>query len=134
MKLTTLMTFDNVIEAQIVKAKLESEHVSCYLSDEHIVGLIPLYNITVGGIKLKVRQADVERATGILGEASKVPYTDESDEIVQCPSCNSTDVWGGFKSMKGTKGILSAIISFLFMVYPIYIKTVYKCNVCGKEF
>lgn len=54
MELITLKTFDNSIEAHLMKSKLKSENIVCFLFDENIVGLNPVYNIAVGGIKLKV--------------------------------------------------------------------------------
>jgi len=106
----------------------------CFLFDENIVGLNPLFNITVGGIKLKIHESDIDRASSIIKEIEKAIITNELGDVVKCPNCQSADLYSGFKSMKGTKGIFSAIISFLFMVFPIYYKTVYKCKECGQEF
>ena len=132
MELITLKTFDNSIEAHILKTKLESEDIACFLFDENIVGLNPLFNVTVGGIKLKINQSDLDKAAEIIKASDAL--IDDDGEVMECPNCQSTDIYSGFKSMKGAKGILSAIISFIFMVFPIYYKTVYKCKSCGNEF
>ncbi len=134
MELITIKTFDNVIEAHMMKSKLESENVMCFLFDENIVGLNPLFNITVGGIKLKINKRDIDKATKIIEEATMSSLINDQGKIIKYPNCNSEDLYSGFKSMKGIKGVLSAIISFLLMVFPIYYKTVYKCKVCGNEF
>ena len=134
MELITIKTFDNAIEAHILKSRLESEGINCCLFDENIVSLNPLYNITVGGIKLKINKVDFEKTQEIIAEIDNTPLTNENDELIKCPNCESTDLYTGFKSMKGLKGILSVITSFLFMVFPIYFKTVYKCKNCGTEF
>ncbi|MEM6842230.1 MAG: DUF2007 domain-containing protein [Bacteroidota bacterium] len=134
MELVTIKTFDNPIDAHLVKTKLESERIACVLFDENIVGLNPLYNITVGGIKLRVNKADVERAVKIVEQADNAVLINEQGEVINCPRCKSDRIYSGFKSMKGTKGVLSAIVSFLFLVFPIYYKTVYKCKSCGNEF
>jgi len=134
LELVTIKTFDNSIEAHLVRSKLESENIMCFLFDENIVGLNPLFNIAVGGIKLKINKLDVNKATLIIEETEKCSLTNDQGEIVKCLSCQSEDIYNGFKSMKGTKGIISTIISFLFMVFPIYYKTVYKCKKCGNEF
>ncbi|MEO0333074.1 MAG: DUF2007 domain-containing protein, partial [Bacteroidota bacterium] len=106
-----------------------NENITCFLFDENIVELNPLYNITVGGVKLKIDKADLDEATTIIEE-----ITNDQGEIIQCPNCQSEDIYSGFKSMKGARGVLSAITSFLFMVFPIYYKTVYKCKSCINEF
>ncbi|MDO6435845.1 DUF2007 domain-containing protein [Cyclobacterium sp. 1_MG-2023] len=134
MELITLKTFDNSIEAHLMKSKLKSENIVCFLFDENIVGLNPVYNIAVGGIKLKVIKSDIDKASLILKETEKARLTNEIGEVIICPVCHSEEVYGGFKSMKGIKGIISAITSFLLMVYPIYYKSIYKCKKCGKEF
>ena len=134
MELITLVTFDNPIEAHMVKSKLESEEITCFLFDENMVTLYPLYNNTVGGIKLKINKKDEEKARKILLEFSNAKLLDDEANPIQCPKCKSIEIYSGFKSMKGSKGVLSAIVSFFFMVFPVYYKTLYKCKSCGKEF
>lgn len=134
MKLVTVKTFDNPVEAHILKSKLESENIRCFLFDENIVGINPLYNLTVGGIKLKINELDYDKASAILEEVMEAPTTDEKGEILQCPQCGSEQIYRGFKSMKGVKGFMSAVISLLLMVFPIYYNTVNKCKKCDYEF
>jgi DNA-directed RNA polymerase subunit RPC12/RpoP len=134
LELVTIKTFDNSIQAHILKTKLESENIMCFLFDENIVSLNPLYNITVGGIKLKINVSDIDKATEIIEEIDKTSITNNQGEAIKCPNCKSEDILSGYKSMKGIKGIISAIVSFIFMVFPIYYKTVYKCKKCGNEF
>lgn len=134
MNLITIKTFDNPIDAHLLRTRIESEGVNCFLFDENIVGLNPLYNVMVGGIKLKIKEDDVDRVKAILIEIENSPITDDKNIAITCPNCESKEIIPGFKSMKGTKGLFSAIISFLFMVFPIYYATVYRCKNCGAEF
>lgn len=133
-KLITFRTFDNSINAHIVKTRLESDEIECYLFDENISALNPLYNVTIGGIKLKIKNIDIEHAEEIIKESESPEFLDEDNKKIECPKCKSTEFYSGFKSMKGIKGILSAIISFSLAVFPIYYKVVYKCKKCGYEF
>ena len=134
MKWVTVKTFDNSIDAHLLKSKLESEEIICRLFDENMVSLNPLFNVTVGGIKLKIKEADIAKAKTILAELDKTPFTTEDNITLKCPECDSEDYYSNFKSMKGFKGILSAITAFLLMLFPIYYKSVYKCKDCGTEF
>ena len=134
MELVTVRTFDNSIQAHLLKSKLESEGITCYLFDENIVRLNPLYNITIGGIKLKINKFDMDKASLIIQEVDQSKLTNDQGESLKCPNCHSEEIYSGFKSMKGIKGILSVIISFLLIVFPIYFKTVKKCKECGYEF
>lgn len=134
MELVTIKTFDNSIEAHLLRSKLRSQDVLCFLFDENIVSLNPLYDLMVGGIKLKVAQSDIEQATEIIEKSVDSDLTSERAEIIQCPRCQSPEIYYGFKSMKGIIGVLTALLSFTFGVYPIYYNTVNKCKSCNTEF
>lgn len=134
MKFVTLKTFDNTIEANLLRSKLESEGIPCFLFDENMVSLNPLFNLTLGGIKLKIRESDAEKALHVIKEIESTPFTDEEDREVKCPNCQSVQLYSEFKSMRGFTGIIAAIVSFLLMVFPFYYRSVYKCKQCGTEF
>jgi DNA-directed RNA polymerase subunit RPC12/RpoP len=134
MNLVTIRAYDDAISAYIAKTRLEGEGIDCYVHDENIVTLNPLYNFAVGGVKLRVDEPDKERALEILKEIDATPHTDNTDKIIACPSCGSTELYADFKSMKDAKGILAAITSFLLAVFPIYYRSVYRCKKCGIEF
>ena len=134
MGLITFKTFDNSIDAHILKIKLESEGITCFLFDENIVSVNPLYSNLVGGIKLKINEEDLVHAKNVLFELEQTPYTTEDEQIITCPKCQSTHIESGYKSMKSIGAVLSAITSFLLFIFPIYRKDVYKCLDCGNEF
>jgi len=134
MELVTIKTFDNSIDSHIWKSKLESEGIRCYLFDENMVSLNLLYNISVGGIKLKINQTDFDKANKLIEEIENLPIRNENNEIIKCPNCKSTNLDSDYKSIKGIKGILSFITSLLFMVFPFYFKRVYKCMECETKF
>ena len=134
MELITLKTFDNSIDAHILKARLENEGIDCYLFDENIVSLNPLYNITVGGIKLKINEINLSKAQEIILEIENTPLTNQKEEVIHCPNCQSTNLYLNHRSMKGISGILSAILAFILSIFPIYFKTVYRCKDCNFEF
>lgn len=134
MNLITLKVFDNYIDAHILRAKLESDDIVCYLFDENIVALNPLYNLTVGGIKEKIDNLDLEKAKLILREINETPYTNETNEPLTCPFCASVDVQSGYRSMKNVGGFFAMIVSFFLVVFPFFSKRVYRCNSCKMEF
>ncbi|MEG0696233.1 putative signal transducing protein [Algoriella sp.] len=133
MELVTLKVFDSPIEAHILRSKLESENIESFVFDEHSVGINMLYAQAIGGVKLKIRQTDSEKAWSILEEINNTKYTDDNENIIVCPSCGGNDFFTNYKSSKGTKGLLSTLASFLFWVYPIYQKNVLKCKNCDTE-
>lgn len=134
MEIVTLKVFDNSIEAHLLKTRLESEGINCYLLDDNMVSLNPLYNISVGGIKLRINKNDFEEALAIVREIESTPVTDERNNVVKCPNCNSTQLYSDFKSIKDLKSFLATIVSFIFMVLPLHYKRVYRCKECETEF
>jgi len=62
-KLVTIATFLNVAEAHIVKGLLESEGIQVFIYDEQATMYSPNY---VGGVRLVVKQSDVENAKRII--------------------------------------------------------------------
>lgn len=54
------------IDCHIIKGRLESEGIKCYIHDENIVAVHPYRAEAVGGVKLKVPQVFVDKAREIL--------------------------------------------------------------------
>ena len=134
MHLITLKTFDNSIDANMLRCQLELEGIQSYLKDENTITTNPLYNIALGGIKLQVVEQDYTKAKAYLAELELTPYTNQKNEIITCPSCKSSNIQTGFPSYKNITGILSLLTAFVFMIFPFYNKKVYKCMQCDKEF
>ena len=134
MKLVTVQIFDNPVDLHLLRSKLDSEGIHCFVFDEHIVSLNPLFSNSVGGIKLKVAEKDEEIVRSILQELKDAPNLDENNQTIACPKCASTDLYINYRSMKGYKGLLSMATMFLFTAFPFYFKNVYKCKSCGTEF
>ncbi len=125
MELITIKTFDNSIDAHLLRIELENEGIECYIYDEHTVTVFPLYSNAVGGIKVKILKKDLELAKSILLSAIKT---------VICPNCASQNIILNYKSMKGLKGFLSAFTSLFTVSYPLHYKMVNKCRDCNEEF
>ena len=125
MELITIKTFDNSIDAHLLRIELENEGIECYIYDEHTVTVFPLYSNAVGGIKVKILKKDLELAKSILLSAIVT---------VICPNCASKNIILNYKSMKGLKGFLSAFTSLFTVSYPLHYKMVNKCRDCNEEF
>ena len=134
MELITLKTFESPIEAHILRSKLESEQIDAFVFDEHSVGMNQFLSNAIGGVKVKIKKEDTDRAMKVLEEIDASNYTNDLDEILVCPKCGSNEYYSNYKSMKGGKGLLSLLSSIISWVYPIYYKNVFKCKKCGEEF
>lgn len=68
MEVVTIKTFSNSVEANLVKARLESEGIHCNIINQSMDTAFKFDDITVAPIRLQVRSGDVEKAKGILSE------------------------------------------------------------------
>lgn len=134
MSLITIKTCNSAIDAHILQNTLEGEGIECYIFDENIVTVNPLYGNAVGGIKLKIHEEDKEKAITILSELAEKPFLDKNNEVITCPKCQSQKLYSNFNSMNDAKGVLAAITSVLLSVFPLYTKSVYRCKECDMEF
>jgi hypothetical protein len=82
MDFVLLQTFDNYIEAHIIKGRLEAENIICWLKDEHLSALIvdPVFVSVIAGIKLMVAKQHVERAIDILNEPSQLSGEEDASQ------------------------------------------------------
>ncbi len=61
----TIRTFENGIQAEMVRQLLENEGVRACVIDENMGSM---FHVAVGGVKLAVDDADVEKAEEILNK------------------------------------------------------------------
>ncbi len=71
-------TFDNYLLANMLMGRLEADNIRCHLKDENTVLADPLLGIAIGGIKLMVHSAQLERALEIIESVEQGrEYTNE---------------------------------------------------------
>jgi hypothetical protein len=81
--------------AMIAKSILDSAGIECLLADDNLVRIDWFYSNLVGGIKLLVRQEDLQSAGELLDQATperfEVEGVGEYDQP-KCPNCGSMDI------------------------------------------
>lgn len=136
-KIIVYRTFYNPIEANIIKAKLEDSGIPCFLTDENVATIQPLFNQAIGGVKLNVFEKDVAQINELLVDdlELEVPELDaeQDEDAVQCEECGSTNVSYGIAT-KNKHSWWVAVLSILLMVYPFKVNKCYHCYKCGHEF
>jgi hypothetical protein len=134
-------TYYNPIEANIIKARLEDSGFSCFLADENVSTIQPLYNQAIGGVKLIVFERDVEAINTLLAEDNSLAL-DASDDLVLdeesveeqmvCEKCGSKNVGYGMATDK-KYSIWATILAFLTFTTPIKANKCHHCYDCGHE-
>lgn len=77
----TIYTFNYPHEAYVIKGRLESEGIVVLLKDEKTVQAYNFLSNAVGGVKLQVREGDVEEAIEILKEAGYELENETDDNV-----------------------------------------------------
>lgn len=77
--LITIASFDNYIEAEIFRSRLESFNIKTYIADDNITTMNPLYSFAVGGVKVQVHRSDAERAYEVFRSIESGDYIIEEE-------------------------------------------------------
>ncbi len=64
----TIATFNYAHQTALLKGRIESEGLLCNIKDELIVNTNPLYSNAIGGVKVQVRDCDVQNVIPLLKE------------------------------------------------------------------
>lgn len=74
-------------EAHLLRGRLEAEGIRCWVDDENVASVNPLYGLAIGGVKVKVAEDDAALALQLMyGEGAA------EAQCPVCPACGSTDV------------------------------------------
>jgi DNA-directed RNA polymerase subunit RPC12/RpoP len=152
-KFVTVLTFTFVHEVAVIRGRLEAEGIICFVKDEFTVQVQPFYSNAIGGVKLQVRENDLNQAIEILKETGYIKEEElqASQELsrlnkhadnqrilmiegkIICPFCGSEEV---VKSKKaGWLFLLTSFVSLLlFMVPTPILQKTYYCFDCKQEF
>lgn len=121
--------FENAIEANIVKTKLDAYGVPCFLTEENLANLYPGQHFNVFNIRLHLFAKDKERAMQIADESNLML---DDEQIATCPQCRSNKLEHYFPKKLTSK--LSSWASFLFLGIFFSKQKVYRCQECACEF
>lgn len=123
-----LRSFDNYIEANIVLQMLQHNNINCHLKDEHIITIDPLLSPALGGMKLMVHHAHVERAWSLIERAEQHYLKD-----IPCPVCHAHAL-RAISITKQHTSRLAALASMLLNGHSVEVTKIYRCTSCGYDF
>ncbi len=125
-KIVVLRIFDDTIEANIAKTKLDAYGVPCFLTEENLANLYPIRSPRMS-VRLHVFEKDKAHAEDVLNERPTLA----DDEPTRCPRCRSVNIVSGYSS-KPASVLLSLLASIFFVLVPP--KRVSRCEDCLNEF
>lgn len=90
----TVAAFSSSWEAELARARLETEGIAAIVADDH-VGSLMSWNL-IGGFKVRVAPEEKEQAERLLAAQRPAPeiflVTDEELAERRCPECNSDNL------------------------------------------
>ena len=129
MRIVPLKRFDNSFQANIVKGRLETEGIECFLTNDNLTTLFPQFTNLMGmGIDLMVSEENYEKAIEILNEKKE-----QSSAMTMCPNCNSENIKKKYSKYNFPKWIVF-VFSILVYLPFVHSKYTYVCMDCKTEF
>jgi hypothetical protein len=129
-QLVTIRQFRDLPEALLAKGSLESSGIECFLADENLVRLDWFISNFIGGVKLKVRPADVGNAQQLLDEPILEGLYVQGIGLYEqprCPQCQSLDV--NFQELDRPVSYMTA---FLHVPIPVQ-RAGWRCHACDAQ-
>ena len=103
--------FETLIEANIVRAKLDAYGVPCFLTEENLASLYPgASSLMNSDVRLHLFAHDREKAEHILEENHLIL---EDESVIRCPNCKSRRMERDFpKKFSETFGSALTVLFF----------------------
>jgi hypothetical protein len=75
--IVTFETYYDLMLAEIIRAKLDANGIACFITDESLGALFPVFDNGAGGIKIKVFARDLERCREIVAADTELPNDED---------------------------------------------------------
>ena len=120
----TVATNLQAMEAHLLRGRLEAEGIRCWVDDENIASVNPMYGLATGGVKVNVAEEDAPQAVRLL-------YGEDLAEAQYpiCPACGSTEVGAN-------KTPLIWLLVLTLLTFGLFLSLGYKkhqCVHCGAR-
>lgn len=127
MAIIRLITCNDHLEAHRIADVLESAEIQCFITNENISTLMPIYNGMLGsGIQVMIHEEDLEQAQLLLEEI-------QPKQIVNCPYCESQNIGFGL-GVRPFKKIMQIVVSVVTLVPMGRSSYTYYCKDCKQDF
>ncbi len=128
-RIVVFQQFNNAIEANIVKTKLDAYGIPCFLTEENLANLYPGQQHAFFQVRLHLFETDVSEARQIVGEAN---FVIEDGSTLVCPQCHSRSIERDFPRKLNEQFLAGLNILFFGIFFPD--RKVNRCADCQHEF
>ena len=130
MALVTLRAFRDPIDAELVRAQLESHDIRAFVFDENVAGIQWLYSYAIGGVKVKVEETDLAAAREALASSEDRDALESQarpSPADGCPVCGSLEI--GEACFDRMAGAASLLAGFPLLAW----RWRWHCRACGHS-
>lgn len=130
-------------QAHMLAGKLEAEGITAYVHGENFMSMNILYNGMAGGVRVEVKQSDLDAANEILKqiESNVTPSTELPEAIAVddikfdlvkgiCPECGTASVYFKTGSVGSNVGFAVVVLA---LAVPLKFEHKYFCYTCQYE-
>ena len=117
--------YENAIDANIAKSKLDAYGIPCFLTEENMSNLYPGPNMFSIKVRLHIFDYDKERAEQILKEGN---LSVDTGSTTRCPKCSSARIERTFPKKSADS------IKYLFFGVLFPDEKINHCLDCDTEF
>jgi hypothetical protein len=133
--LVTCAQFIEPVEAQIVRARLESEGIPAFVADELLVTANWPISTALGGVRVQVPSEYLDEAKAIIaayfaGELSADVDAETGSEPPKCPACQSKSLSSSVPI--GQKALAIGMFAMAGATFPTR-RSAFRCNECGNR-
>lgn len=100
----------------MVRVRLEDEGIVCLVPDEFTVIMNPLYSNAVGGVRLQVRESDIERAKEVLIHYGYIKAETEQEPVRESAWLKIGSTWPILKSFKAEARVSVIVLTIVFAI------------------
>lgn len=138
--LVVLHTYTYPTEVIMLKTMLAEAGVPVFTFEENTLSIDPFLSNAIGGLKLRVKIADLEMAQSVLKhynqslpsahlEMGKEWESKFEPADTWCPHCDSRNVYA--ERQPWWKGWLAAFLAFFLWIPWPFLKKMHRCGDCG---
>ena len=129
MKTRLLVTVYSPVEADLLVSRLVDEGIDAHLENRQLLGMIPIWTVALGGIRVIVPEDQYESATLLLDKLNSGETALPDEEPEKCPKC------GNPKVIERRLSLLGALRAFFFGIGGTPLPSVQldkRCRWCDK--
>ena len=100
-----LVTVYSPMDADLLVSRLVDEGIEAKLENRHTLGVMPIWTVAIGGIRVVVPESQYEAARILLEKLNAGEEALPDEETEKCPKCGNPKVlerrvgfWGAFRA------------------------------------